>query len=68
MSSGWTPGKLSEEEIADGEVYHRALYHSGDNNQPANWHKESIDPLIEEAIDNISGGSLIVDYGTHRPS
>ena len=64
MSSGWIPGKLSEEEIADGEAYHRALYHSGDINQPANWHKESVDPLIEKAMENISQGSLVVDYGT----
>ncbi len=64
MPSGWSPGKLSDEEIADGEAYHRALYHSGDINQPANWHKESVDPLIEEAMDNISEGSLVVDYGT----
>ena len=64
MSSGWAPGKLSDEEIADGEAYHRALYHSGDINQPANWHRESVEPLIEEAIDNISEGSLVVDYGT----
>ena len=64
MSSGWTPGKLTEEEIADGEAYHRALYHSGDINQPANWHKESVDPLIEKAMENISQGSLVVDYGT----
>ena len=64
MSSGWTPGKLTEEEIADGEAYHRALYHSGDINQPANWHKESVKPLIEGAMDNISEGSLVVDYGT----
>ena len=56
MSSGWTPGKLSDEEIADGEAYHRAQYQSGGINQPANCHKESIDPLIEEAIDNISRG------------
>ena len=64
MPSGWSPGKLSDEEIADGEAYHRALYHSGDINQPANWHKESVGPLIEEAMDNISEGSLVVDYGT----
>ena len=64
MPSGWSPGKLSDEEIADGEAYHRALYHSGDINQPANWHKESVDPLIEKAMENISEGSLVVDYGT----
>ena len=64
MATGWEPIGLSEEEVEDGEAYHRALYHSGDINRPANWHKESIEPLIEEAMDNISEGSLIVDYGT----
>jgi len=64
MSSGWSPGKISEKEIADGEAYHRALYHSGDINQPTKWHQESSYPLIKEAMDNISEGSLVVDYGT----
>ena len=64
VSSGWLPSKLSGEEVADGEAYHRALYHSGDIKQPANWHKESVEPLIEEAMENISEGSLVVDYGT----
>ena len=64
VASGWSPSKISEEEIADGDAYHRALYHSGDINQPTNWHKESIEPLIEEAMENISEGSLVVDYGT----
>ena len=63
MSSGWLPRKISEEEIADGEAYHRALYHSGDINQPASWHQESVEPLIEKALENISEGSLVVDYG-----
>ena len=63
MSSGWSPIKISEEEITDGEAYHRALYHSGDINQPASWHQESVEPLIKEALENISEGSLVVDYG-----
>ena len=63
MPSGWLPRKISEEEIADGEAYHRALYHSGDINQPASWHQESVEPLIEKALENISEGSLVVDYG-----
>ncbi len=64
MATGWEPSGLSDAEVEDGEAYHRALYHSGDINQPANWHKESVDPLIEEAMENISEGSLVVDYGT----
>ena len=64
MASGWLPKRISEEEIADGEAYHRALYHSGDINQPARWHQESVEPLINEALGNISEGSLVVDYGT----
>ena len=63
MSSGWSPKEISKEEIEDGEAYHRALYHSGDINRPADWHKESVEPLIDAAIENISNGSLIVDYG-----
>ena len=63
MSSGWSPIKISEEEITDGGAYHRALYHSGDINQPARWHQESVKPLIKEALENISEGSLVVDYG-----
>jgi SAM-dependent methyltransferase len=64
VATGWEPSGLSDAEVEDGEAYHRALYHSGDINQPANWHKESVDPLIKEAMDNISEGSLVVDYGT----
>ena len=64
MASGWIPRIISEEEIADGEAYHRALYHSGDINQPAKWHQESVGPLIKEAMENISEGSLVVDYGS----
>ena len=64
VATGWEPSGLSDAEVEDGEAYHRALYHSGDINQPANWHKESVEPLIEEAMENISEGSLVVDYGT----
>ena len=64
VATGWEPSGLSDVEVEDGEAYHRALYHSGDINQPANWHKESVEPLIEEAMENISEGSLVVDYGT----
>lgn len=63
MPSGWSPKEISKEEIEDGEAYHRALYHSGDINRPADWHKESVEPLIDAAMENISNGSLIVDYG-----
>ena len=64
VATGWEPSGLSDAEVEDGEAYHRAIYHSGDINQPANWHKESVEPLIEEAMENISEGSLVVDYGT----
>ena len=63
MASGWKPTGIGEEEFADGDSYHRALYHNGDINEPADWHKNSVEMLIDLAIPHIEDGSLIVDYG-----
>ena len=63
MASGWSPGRLDKEQIEDGDSYHRALYHGGDLNSPAGWHRDSVEKLIDLAMPNISDGSLVVDYG-----
>ena len=64
VATGWEPSGLSDAEVEDGEAYHRALYHDGDTNRPVNWHKNSVERLIEMAIPHISEGSLVVDYGS----
>lgn len=64
MATGWEPDRISENEIADGEAYHRALYINGDIERPANWHRESADRLVKLAIPHIKDGSLVVDYGS----
>ena len=64
MATGWEPIGLSEEEVEDGEAYHRALYRDGDANRPVSWHKNSVDRLIEIASNHISDGALVVDYGS----
>ena len=63
MASGWTPQGLDESQIADGEAYHRALYLDGDISQPASWHRDSVNHLLNLAIPHINEGSLVVDYG-----
>ena len=63
VATGWKPEGLSDAEVADGEAYHRAIYHSGDINRPAKWHEDSVEPLIKAALENITQGSLVVDYG-----
>ena len=64
VATGWESSGLSEAEVGDGEAYHRALYHGGDTNRPVNWHKDSVEKLIEIAIPHIVEGSLVVDYGS----
>ena len=64
MATGWRPSGLSEEEVEDGEAYHRALYHDGDIDNPTDWHKNSVKRLIDLSIPHIVDGSLIVDYGS----
>ncbi len=64
VATGWEPSGLSDAEVEDGEAYHRALYHDGDTNRPVNWHKNSVERLIEMAIPHISDGALVVDYGS----
>jgi len=63
VATGWEPERLSDAEVADGEAYHRALYYNGDTNRPVNWHKNSVEKLIEVARPHIVDGSLVVDYG-----
>ena len=63
VATGWEPGRISENEIADGEAYHRALYINGDIGRPANWHRESAERLVQLVVPNIKDGSLVVDYG-----
>ena len=64
VATGWEPEGLSDAEVADGEAYHRALYHNGDTNRPVNWHKNSVAKLIDVARPHIEDGSLVVDYGS----
>jgi len=64
MATGWQASNLTAAEIADGESYHRALYLDGDVEQPASWHRDSINHLLELVMPHIQQGSLIVDYGT----
>ena len=64
MATGWEPDSISQNEIADGEAYHRALYINGDIGRPANWHRESAEMLVQLAIPHIKDGSLVVDYGS----
>ena len=59
MATGWESDGISENEIADGEAYHRALYIDGDIDRPANWHRESAGRLVQLAIPNIKDGSLV---------
>ena len=63
MATGWEPEGLSDYEVQDGEAYHRALYHDGKVDDPAEWHKESVEKLVDLSIPHISQGSLVVDYG-----
>jgi len=63
VASGWEPIEISEDELVDGDAYHHALYHNGDTNEPAEWHKVSVEKLINLAIPHIKDGALIVDYG-----
>jgi len=63
MASGWKASNLTEAEIADGESYHRALYHEGDVERPAGWHCDSISHLLDLVMPHITDGSLVVDYG-----
>ena len=58
------PKQLDDLQIADGEAYHRALYHNGDLNLPADWHRESIEHLINLTLPYIHEGALVVDYGS----
>ena len=64
MATGWEPERISENEIADGEAHHRALYNNGDIGRPASWHRESAGRLVQLAIPHIKDGSLVVDYGS----
>ena len=64
VATGWEPIELTDSEIADGEAYHRALYHEGDPNQPVDWHKKSVNKLISIAKPHIKQDSLVVDYGS----
>ena len=64
MATGWEPEGLSDYEVQDGEAYHRALYHDGKVADPAEWHKESVEKLVDLSIPHISQGSLVVDYGS----
>ena len=64
VATGWEPSGLSESEAEDGEAYHRALYRGGDTNKPVNWHKNSVEKLIQIAKPYISEGALVVDYGS----
>jgi SAM-dependent methyltransferase len=63
MASGWEPSGLSDAEVADGEAYHRALYHDGDLTRPAGWHHDSVQHLLALALPHIKDGALVVDYG-----
>lgn len=64
MASGWKPSGLSDFEIADGELYHRALYLEGDTNRPAGWHRDSFSHLLDLCLPHIEEGSIVVDYGS----
>jgi len=63
MATGWQASNLTDDEVADGESYHRALYLDGDVERPAGWHRDSISHLIDLAMPHIQQGSLVVDYG-----
>ena len=64
VASGWFPEDLTEDQIADGDSYHSALYHDGDTMRPASWHRDSIKWLLESALPVIKEGDLVVDYGS----
>jgi len=64
MASGWAPKNLNQNQVADGEAYHCALYHQGDIHRPAKWHEESVSHLLELAMGGIRDGSVVVDYGS----
>ena len=61
MATGWEPGNIGENEISDGEAYHRALYIDGDIERPVDWHRDSAEMLVQLAIPQIKNGSLVVD-------
>ena len=64
MATGWEPENVGENEISDGEAYHRALYIGGEIQRPADWHRDSAERLVQLAIPQIKNGSLVVDYGS----
>ncbi len=64
MATGWGPTDLTDDELADGEAYHRALYHDADLERPAGWHRDSFAQLLKLARPHIKEGSLVVDYGS----
>ena len=64
MATGWEPENVGENEISDGEAYHRALYIGGEIERPADWHRDSAERLVQLAIPQIKNGSLVVDYGS----
>ena len=61
---GWNPDGLTSEDLQDGEAYHQSLYSHGDVTAPLSWHKDSITPLISLAMESLSDGAVVVDYGT----
>ncbi len=63
MATGWPAPNLTAAEVADGESYHRALYHDGDVDRCAGWHRDSVAHLLRLAMPHIEEGSLVVDYG-----
>jgi hypothetical protein len=64
MASGWVAEGLDEVQVADGESYHRALYHDGDLRRPVGWHRDSVGHLLDLAVPHITDGALVVDYGS----
>ena len=64
MARGWVAEGLDEAQVADGEAYHRALYHDGDMKRPAGWHSDSAGHLLDLAVPHIIDGALVVDYGS----
>ena len=64
MATGWKPIGLTDEERADGEAYHRALYHDAALDRPAGWHRDSCAQLLELARPHLEDGALVVAYGS----
>ena len=64
MATGWKPKYLTDLQVADGEAYHRALYHGGDIEFPAGWHERSVEKLIDLSLPHIKEGALVIDYGS----